>query len=338
MKLRTAAPLRADLAGGTIDIWPLYLLHRDASTVNVALGLRARTEYVSGGDRWDLRADDLGAHRSVRVGREEAVLRELPDGDPFGLVLSALVQHAPETGGEISTVVEGPPGGGIGGSSALLVALLGLTARLSGRRLAREGLADLARDLEARMLGLPTGVQDYHPAIHGGALHLRYGPGRARVEKLPVDLQALEERLVLAYSGKAHDSAPSNWNLYRRRLEGDPVAIDAFEAIARAAERAAAALRKGRWTDLGRAMSADWSARKELDPDLSPPDLEALEEAGRRAEVLASKGCGAASGGCMIFLLRRPSHRERLVRALDDVGARPIPFRIARRGLRVEKG
>src|SRR5438309_6460527 len=35
------APCRADLAGGTIDIWPLYLFHPGASTVNFALSLRA---------------------------------------------------------------------------------------------------------------------------------------------------------------------------------------------------------------------------------------------------------------------------------------------------------
>ena len=33
------APCRADLAGGTIDIWPLYLFHPGAVSVNIALGI-----------------------------------------------------------------------------------------------------------------------------------------------------------------------------------------------------------------------------------------------------------------------------------------------------------
>src|SRR5437868_10894278 len=31
------APCRADLAGGTIDLWPLYLFHPGALTLNIAL-------------------------------------------------------------------------------------------------------------------------------------------------------------------------------------------------------------------------------------------------------------------------------------------------------------
>ena len=42
MIIESSAPTRADLAGGTIDIWPLYLFHAGASTVNFALSLRAR--------------------------------------------------------------------------------------------------------------------------------------------------------------------------------------------------------------------------------------------------------------------------------------------------------
>ena len=36
-EVRVAAPCRADLAGGTLDIWPIGLLHPGALTVNMAL-------------------------------------------------------------------------------------------------------------------------------------------------------------------------------------------------------------------------------------------------------------------------------------------------------------
>ena len=42
MIIESSAPTRVDLAGGTIDIWPLYLFHPGATTVNFALSLRAR--------------------------------------------------------------------------------------------------------------------------------------------------------------------------------------------------------------------------------------------------------------------------------------------------------
>ena len=35
------APCRVDLAGGTLDMWPLYLFHHDSVTVNFAVNILA---------------------------------------------------------------------------------------------------------------------------------------------------------------------------------------------------------------------------------------------------------------------------------------------------------
>ena len=43
-RIISSAPTRIDLAGGTIDIWPLYLFHEGASTLNAAISLRAHVE------------------------------------------------------------------------------------------------------------------------------------------------------------------------------------------------------------------------------------------------------------------------------------------------------
>ena len=42
MRIEARAPTRIDLAGGTLDIWPLYLFHPGALTVNCAI-----TRYAS---------------------------------------------------------------------------------------------------------------------------------------------------------------------------------------------------------------------------------------------------------------------------------------------------
>src|SRR5215475_9277894 len=43
-KVIVRAPVRADLAGGTLDLWPLYLFHPGARTVNVAISYHAKSE------------------------------------------------------------------------------------------------------------------------------------------------------------------------------------------------------------------------------------------------------------------------------------------------------
>src|SRR6266568_256773 len=42
VRIEARAPTRIDLAGGTLDIWPLYLFHEGALTVNCAI-----TRYAS---------------------------------------------------------------------------------------------------------------------------------------------------------------------------------------------------------------------------------------------------------------------------------------------------
>ena len=59
-----SAPTRIDLAGGTIDIWPLYLFHDGASTLNAAISLRAHARIeprTDGANR-----AHFGRHRSAR--------------------------------------------------------------------------------------------------------------------------------------------------------------------------------------------------------------------------------------------------------------------------------
>ena len=114
-----------------------------------------------------------------------------------------------------------------------------------------------------------------------------------------------------------------------------------FDKISHAAARAAKALRNGgrrRFVDLAAAMRADWEARKQMDHRLAPNELLRLEKVGVEAGAWAAKGCGAAAGGCMLFLLKRATDRDRVQRALTAAGASMVPMTIAASGLRVRSG
>src|SRR5205814_1552297 len=60
VRIVSSAPTRIDLAGGTIDIWPLYLFHDGALTLNAAIaGSSALAMAVTGGlARWTNRSSD----------------------------------------------------------------------------------------------------------------------------------------------------------------------------------------------------------------------------------------------------------------------------------------
>lgn len=305
------APARADLAGGTLDLWPLYCLHADAVTVNTALGegvrLVARRRPRPGVVR--LRAPG----GEVTEWRREHVARHLAAAVAFAVL--------PEAGLEVEVREQLPVGSGLGGSSVFAVALARACLALGGRRVAAGTLVALLRDLEAGVLETPTGCQDYYPALVGGTLAIALAPGGAKVERLRRRHGWVGRRLTVIYTGVTHHSGMVNWEVYRRRLDGDAQATAALAAIAEAARECRAAIGARDEQVVGRAIAAEWQARRRLAPAVSTPELEAVIAAGVAAGALAGKACGAGGGGS-VLLWSPPSCRERVAAAaLHAAGA-----------------
>jgi D-glycero-alpha-D-manno-heptose-7-phosphate kinase len=205
-------------------------------------------------------------------------------------------------------------GSGLGGSSVLAVALARACLALEGRRAAPTRLVALLKDLEAGVLHAPTGCQDYYPALLGGTLAVRLAPGGEVVQRLPRRHPWVERRLVVIDTGISHHSGLVNWEVYRRRVEGDAQTASALAAIAEAARECRAALVASDEAGVGRAIAAEWRARRRLAPEVSSAELERVIEAGVGAGAWAGKACGAGGGGC-VLLWSAPQRRETVAAA-----------------------
>lgn len=309
---------RVDLGGGTLDIWPVGLLHAGARTVNVAIDLAARVELTRRESGY--RLTQVG--RAVTA-RSAAELAALPEGALIGVI--AVELGLPPVAIRIES--GSPRGGGLGASSALAVAAIAAGEALLGLPASTpEAISSLGRDLEAQLMKLPTGTQDQLAALLGGVLEIRHTPGGETVRRLEVDLEQLGESLLVAYSGKTHFSAGNNWQVVKHRLEGDREVIAAFDGIAEAAAALPAALESGDLAAVGRLMSIEWSHRSRLAPEVSTPRVEELLSAADRAGAWGGKVCGAGGGGC-VAVLTPPDLRTGVVRALTGAGARVLETR-----------
>lgn len=317
---------RVDLAGGTLDIWPLGLFHPQARTVNVAVdvAVTVRLHPSPGGYRVCQGESVVEAGSADELARQE-------DAALLGVAAAAL--DLPPF--EVTLASESPRGGGLGGSSAILIAFLAAAEVAFDRpRLPPDRQVALAHDLEARLMGLPTGIQDHYPAILGGALEIRPLPGGERVRRLAVDLDALGESLVVVYSGQSHFSAGNNWQVVRRRLEKEPEVTAHFEGIAAAAAELAPALEAGDLPRVGELMSREWSHRRRLAEGISTPVLEELLRAAAEAGAWGGKACGAGGGGCLA-ILTPPDRRSAVTAALDRAGGRVLRARPVGTGLEI---
>ena len=328
MRIVSSAPTRIDLAGGTIDIWPLYLFHAGASTVNAAISLRAHAEVEA---RTDGRIElvSIDTNRTVHAGhwRELTADSDLP-------LLALMARHFELQNATLTTRGESPAGAGIAGSSALAIAAAGALAQWAEPWADREHLLDIAMNVECQTIRVPTGVQDYRPALYGGVASIELTVDGVRRVALDVDPSALEQRIVLAYTGAPRNSGTNNWEIVKRHIDGDPHVFDCFERIRDTAAALSRALARGDWDEVGRQIAIEWENRKRLAPGVTTAAIDDLIARAAAAGATAAKVCGAGGGGCL-FCYGPPSSRPAIAAALASGGARVLDYRIEMEGLRV---
>lgn len=323
------APTRIDLAGGTLDIWPLYLFHPGAVTLNVAIDRRALCRVRAGGQGVRIRSLDTGTQQqAARVA--DLLARDAPPLAAFLLQALGIDQ-----GIDLSTESRVPAGSGLGGSSALAVAIAAAAAEAIGRELPQDALWPLTRDAETRCLGVPAGIQDYLPAIHGGVLAIHLDAGRVRVEPLALDFERLEHHLLLVDAGLTRFSGQNNWEIFKARIDGDVRVRAALDKVASVAVRMRAALLAGRYEDVGALVREEWAARKLLAPAITTPEIDLLVAVAEGAGG-AGKVCGAGGGG-MVALWATRGGRAKVQAAVCAAGFSPMAFQVDRLGLRVER-
>lgn len=330
MLIRSSAPTRIDLAGGTLDIWPLYLFHEQAQTLNAAISLRAHAEVLPRTDgRVRLESIDTSASLEVSSWKDLRETRELP-------LLAKLAYFFHAENLTLRTRGESPAGAGIAGSSALNVAVCGALARWTGADFDADTLLAIAMNVEAQVINVPTGVQDYRPAYYGGIAAVELRADGIRRVPLAVDPQALQARIVLAYTGAPRNSGTNNWEITKRHIDGDRHVFDCFERIRDATVLLRDALAAGDWDAAAAQIAREWDARKQLAPGVTTPEIDALMQSAAAAGARAAKVCGAGGGGCL-FCLADPSNVSAVRAALAAGGARVLDYRIETDGLRVEK-
>ena len=325
------APCRADLAGSTMDLWPLYLFHPGAVTVNVAVSILTTCRITPRRGK-EIHLRSLDGRREERFAGLDELCRAKKYRHPLAARLVSFFQ--PQRGLSLETNSESPAGAGIAGSSALMIATTAALARFTGRKLSREEMRVLAQNVEAQLINVPTGCQDYYPALYGGVSAIELAPDGVHRHAIPVPPEEIEARFVLAYTGAPRQSGINNWEVFKAHIDGDSRVFRNFARITEIACAMRAALARPDWSEVGRLLAEEWKLRRTNAPRISTPLIERLIAAALRHGGIAAKVCGAGGGGCVVFFVEKGA-KQRVMQALRDSGGRVLPFRVARDGLTI---
>ncbi|HVK62379.1 MAG TPA: hypothetical protein VM432_12550, partial [Bdellovibrionales bacterium] len=296
-EIQIKSPTRVDLAGGTLDCWPLYLFLDTPVTINVAIDIFTYADLRERNDgKVELHSADLNA-RKTYTNLSEC----LADSDPaFDLVRACVAFFNPEKGFTLSTRSESPIGGGLGGSSSLCISLLKAFSAWTGKTFEHSEMVRVASHIEARVLLKPTGTQDYFPPIFGGMNVISYGVRGPEVEVRPIDTELFRDRFLLVYTGRSHHSGINNWQVIKNWLDGDEPTRAALRKLSKVSHDMNKALLERREHDLPALFEREFEARCELSEGFSSPEIRRLSELARANGGIA-KICGAGGGGCVLI-------------------------------------
>jgi D-glycero-alpha-D-manno-heptose-7-phosphate kinase len=331
MRITAKSPCRVDMAGGTLDIWPLYLFHDNAVTVNFAVDRYTSAELTTRGDKKIiLRSTDQKGEEMFES------LDALTNARKFKLPLLAYVirYFRPETGVEVTTNSEAPHGAGISGSSSLIITLSSALNKLTGARHSIEKIREISQNIEAQIIKVPTGCQDYYPAMYGGVSAIELTAGGILRKPIDVDLADFNERVVLAYTGVPRNSGINNWEVTKAHINGDKTVFRNFDKIAEIATGMRKAVEQRDWREAGRLLRSEWSFRKTNAPGITTPLIDRLVDLTRKAGAHGAKVCGAGGGGCVFFLVDRGA-KEKVSKVVEENGAEVLRVSVAPKGVQV---
>lgn len=331
MHLRSRAPLRVSFAGGGTDVAPYPELEggRVLSATIDRFAYASLTPRADG--QFSIESADFDTHvqldpmtRSSLDGRldlVEAVIRRLSREDRQGYDL--FLQSS------------APPGSGLGSSSAVIVALVGLLRRHYNLRLDEYDTAALAYALEREDLGIPGGMQDQYAATFGGFNYIEFHADRVVVNPLRISpdvVNELEHNMLLAYSGVTRQSGAIIDDQTSRMRAGEPSTIEAMHTQKRLADEMKDALLRGRLGDFAALLDDAWQAKRQMSPKIATTRIDEIYQAAREAGAIGGKVTGAGGGG-FVLLYCEFRRRNQVAKRLEAMGITPREVMFTREGL-----
>ena len=330
MIIESSAPTRVDLAGGTIDIWPLYLFHPGAATVNFAISLRAHCRIETRDDgRIILESRD----RKVVFETELKAIESLAREERLELISKLVHFFRPTTGFHLIANSEAPAGAGLAGSSALNIACIGALNRLVGDRYPESKFITIAANVETTVIRVPAGYQDYYSALYGGLSCIHFQIDEIVREVLEVDEETLERRIAICYTGEPRLSGTNNWEITKNHIDGQSGLFALFDEIRDSSLDMRKALLSGDWTRVSENMRVGYPTRKRLAPGVTTPQMDMLVEKAMRSGAQAAKICGAGGGGCIAFFCEEGRRQEVESALAAESGVEVLAWKMSRKGL-----
>jgi glucuronokinase len=295
-------------------------IERDAAT-GAAFARAALAGNPSDGYGGAVLALALPARRATaRASRATTSTVDPPSELVTATVTRFATEHAPAARDEtaISWETTIPRAVGLGGSSAIVVAVLRALCSLWSAPIEPLAMAQLALSIEVDDLGIAAGLQDRIAQTHDGLTFMDFGSADpATVRRL--DPALLPPLLVAWRTDSGGHSGHVHAPLRDRHARGERAVLEAMQALTAAAHDAALAIAGGDHATLRAGVDASFDARRSM-LTLDPRHVEMIDAA--RAAGAAANYAG--SGGAIVAVCTDVQHRVQVEQALRELGCETL--------------
>lgn len=335
MIYRSKAPLRIGLAGGGTDVSPYCDLYGGA-ILNATISLYA---YAT--------IEPLDEPKVIieALDRNEAVsytdMSALPIDGTLDLAKGAYNHIVKKygkvpSGFKLTTLVDAPAGSGLGSSSTLMVAIIGVFTEWLNLPLGEYDIAQMAYDIERVELAMAGGKQDQYAATFGGVNFMEfYADNKVIVNPLrikPEYLNELENNLLLYFTATSRLSSTIIEAQSQNVKDKNKESIDAMHHLKEQAQMMKEAMLKGNIHDIGRILDYGFQYKKQMAKGISNTSMDEIYETALKAGATGGKISGAGGGGFMMFYC--PANTRHAVKnALSKFGGSFSPYQFTERGL-----
>lgn len=329
MIVRSKAPLRVSFAGGGTDVNP-YPEERGGCVLNCTIDKYAYASLVP----------QLGKEIEVQSLDYDVIVKYPSGGDMLfdgNLdLVKGVIKHFGSNGGlDLFLHSDAPPGSGLGSSSTIVVALVGLFRSWKRLPLTDYEVAEIAYEIERIDIGIAGGRQDQYAATFGGFNFIEFHGDTVVVNPLCIPvatLNELEYHLMLCFTGRTRLSANILQEQVDRFVHGEDSVVEALDQIKQLAIDMKRCLLRGEIDDFGAYLHEGWQAKKRLAKGITNPQIDEMYEEARRLGVLGGKISGAGGGGYL--LLYCPFKKRHIIAArLEEMGGKVIEFGFELQGL-----
>jgi D-glycero-alpha-D-manno-heptose-7-phosphate kinase len=300
MFIRAKAPLRISFSGGGTDVPPFPAIEGgcvlSATIDRYAWGtLQPRDDGVI-----HINSRDFGLSLKYSSRRELKL-----DGN-MDLIKAAIHRLAgdDDLGFDLYLHTDAPPGSGLGSSSAMMVAMVGLLKEWRRLPLTDYQVAELAYEVERIDLGIQGGMQDQYAAVFGGVNFIEFHGDRVTVNSLKLSrdiLNELEYNLLLVDTGKVRQSSDIIAHQVDRYERHEQESVHALRELKRLTLQMKDRMLRCEWDDFAHLLDEEWQQKKRMSDRISNPELDDLYALARSEGAVGGKITGAGGGGFMLL-------------------------------------